>query len=257
MESKEAREWELQDKSEKPVKCETTTERAGGETAACIPAKRYIKILGELTMDDLRKECPMRHENGNCTVIGGFCTAVNDPICLGLHNAYELGCYNAALRLKQEPKFYEHAPVKQYDGLKQKYLVIKADTGELVKNCFVLRPDRDLAAVTALRAYVEATDNETLAADIINWVGADGNAALTQEDLNRMHFDKVWLSYGSDPDHGEDGEWAVVIYGQIYSIETLDGSGFEELLKDSSLSGETLDNPSGQYKVYRRPSGTI
>ena len=76
--------------------------------------------------------------------------------------------------------------------------------------------------------------------------------ALTQEDLNRMHFDKVWLSCGSDPDHGEDGEWAVVIYGQIYSIETLDGSGFEDLLQDS-LYGETLDNPSGQYKVYRRP----
>lgn len=67
-----------------------------------------------------------------------------------------------------------------------------------------------------------------------------------------MHFDKVWLSFGSDPDHGEDGEWAVVIYGQIYSIETLDGSGFEYLLQDS-LYGETLDNPSGQYKVYRRP----
>ena len=33
----------------------------------------------------------MRHENGNCTVAGGFCTAVNDPICEALHNAYDCG----------------------------------------------------------------------------------------------------------------------------------------------------------------------
>ena len=35
-----------------------------------------------------RKNCPMRHENGNCLAIGGFCLAVNDEICQGLHNAY-------------------------------------------------------------------------------------------------------------------------------------------------------------------------
>ena len=38
-----------------------------------------------------RDECPMRHENGNCTVTGGFCTAVNDPICEALHNAFYCG----------------------------------------------------------------------------------------------------------------------------------------------------------------------
>ena len=42
-------------------------------------------------MDELRKDCPMRHENGNCTAAGGFCTAVNDCICVALHNAYECG----------------------------------------------------------------------------------------------------------------------------------------------------------------------
>ena len=62
------------------------------------------------------------------------------------------------------------------DGLRGKYMVIKADTGELVKNCFILRPDRDPAAVTALRAYAEATDNEAWATDIISWVGVDDNA---------------------------------------------------------------------------------
>ena len=45
-------------------------------------------------MDKLREHCPLRHENGNCTAIGGFCTAVNDPICEGLHNAYKSGKYD-------------------------------------------------------------------------------------------------------------------------------------------------------------------
>lgn len=38
-----------------------------------------------------RKNCPMRHENGNCLMIGGFCLAVNDEVCRGLHNAYNKG----------------------------------------------------------------------------------------------------------------------------------------------------------------------
>lgn len=62
-------------------------------------------------------------------------------------------------------------PVDAYKGLKTKYLVFKADTGERVGNCFVLRPDKDLAAVEAIRAYASATDNEILAEDIYNWVG--------------------------------------------------------------------------------------
>ena len=51
-------------------------------------------------MTDKRKDCPMRHENGNCTVAGGFCTAVNDPVCEALHNAFDSG-YRAALRQEE------------------------------------------------------------------------------------------------------------------------------------------------------------
>lgn len=46
---------------------------------------------------ELRKDCPMRHESGNCTPCGGFCTAVNDSICTGLHNAYNLGLYGSVI----------------------------------------------------------------------------------------------------------------------------------------------------------------
>ena len=62
-------------------------------------------------------------------------------------------------------------PIDAYKGLKAKYLVFKADTGEMVDNCFILRPDKDAVAVEALRAYAKVTDNETLAKDIYNWVG--------------------------------------------------------------------------------------
>ena len=68
-------------------------------------------------------------------------------------------------------------PVDAYKGLKAKYLVFKADTGERVENCFVLRPDKDPASVEALRAYARETDNETLAKDIYNWVGKRRNGA--------------------------------------------------------------------------------
>ena len=43
-----------------------------------------------------RRNCPMRHENGNCLPHGGFCTAVTEEICKALHNAYEHGLQDAA-----------------------------------------------------------------------------------------------------------------------------------------------------------------
>ena len=53
-------------------------------------------------MTDKRKDCPMRHENGNCTVAGGFCTAVSDSICEALHNAFDCGHLYA---LRQQEHF--------------------------------------------------------------------------------------------------------------------------------------------------------
>lgn len=55
---------------------------------------------------EMRKDCPMRGNLGNCSPIGGFCMdAVSDEICEALHNAYDRGFYNAARTLKeQEPK---------------------------------------------------------------------------------------------------------------------------------------------------------
>ena len=80
---------------------------------------------------------------------------------------------------------------------------------------------------------------------------ATSGVPLTQEELNTMHFDRVWIAY--PPQHEEDRgdyEEGVVLYGKLYSLETLEGAGFEELLQDA-MCGETLDRPSGEYQVFR------
>lgn len=91
-----------------------------------------------------------------------------------------------ALRALQEIKKNEPQP-----GLYGKYIVRKSDNGEYVDNCFVLRPDKDKAAVVALRAYAEATDDKMLAADIVNWVGAE-KKPLTQSQLRTMNGEMVY-----------------------------------------------------------------
>ena len=78
------------------------------------------------------------------------------------------------------------------------------------------------------------------------------NEPLTQADVAKMHFDRVWIDYGLDDEGEQCGEEGVVLYGKLYSIDTLEGAGFEDMLLDI-CDGETLDRPSGNYTVYRRP----
>lgn len=52
-------------------------------------------------MTDKLKHCPMRHENGNCLPSGGFCSAVNKPICEALHNAYRMGADDTVKELAE------------------------------------------------------------------------------------------------------------------------------------------------------------
>ena len=52
--------------------------------------------------ETIRIDCPMRHETGNCLVSGGFCTAVNTPICEALHNAYNAGKTHSIEEMKKQ-----------------------------------------------------------------------------------------------------------------------------------------------------------
>lgn len=117
---------------------------------------------------------------------------------------YEWECILSSLRAQQEQNTYKFAPIDKYKGLKRKYVVLKADTGECVESCFVLRPDKDAAAVAALRTYARSTGNKTLAKDLINWVGAESdkvrhkqdsarNTPLTLDELRQMDGEPVWV----------------------------------------------------------------
>ena len=60
-------------------------------------------------------------------------------------------------------------------GLIQKYIVFKADDQTIITDCFVLRPEKELAkgskaAIAAIRAYAETTENKSLAEDLVAWM---------------------------------------------------------------------------------------
>lgn len=71
------------------------------------------------------------------------------------------------------------------EGLKIKYNVFKVEDGSEVNGCFVLRPDKDPAAVKALRAYALATENDKLAREINSWLDlietSDSNFEKSEE----------------------------------------------------------------------------
>ena len=111
--------------------------------------------------------------------------------------------YKSTLAPPNEPKG---------DGLYGKYTVYKNKDGSLVTDCFILRPAKDPAAVAALRAYAATTDNAELASDIINWVGAEPNEPLTQEQLREMVGHWVWVlvNYEHNGEAFQCDGWALV-----------------------------------------------
>lgn len=72
---------------------------------------------------------------------------------------------------------------------------------------------------------------------------------LTKEQMEAMNFEKVWISYGVDENGVDDGEWGVILFGRLYSIDVLEGAGMEELLQDLS-NGESISDAEKQYMVY-------
>ncbi len=115
--------------------------------------------------------------------------------------------------------------------------------------------------------FFKSRNDAELVKSILEWEDAHPNKAvpykptltppnepLTQDDVNEMHFDRVWIDYGTDEHGKRDGEEGIVLYGKLYSIDTLDGAGLEDMILDATgHGGDTLDNPSGNYTVYRRP----
>lgn len=122
----------------------------------------------------------------------------------------------------------------------------------------ILDPETNLEA---LRAY--AGDCEARQAAIVEAcrMGARALRAmpssepLTAEQLRRMHFERVWFVYPPQYEGDTGGcEEGVVLYGKLYSIDTLEGAGFEEMLLDADR-GDDPDYPSEKYQVFRQIAG--
>lgn len=94
-------------------------------------------------------------------------------------------------------------------GIYGKYTVIKNETGKPIDGpAFVLRPDRDPAAVVALTAYAKVTDNKQLAADILRWIKPDEKVVVlpckvgTLPDNLFSHNSLIALWYDKPDDKG-------------------------------------------------------
>lgn len=81
-----------------------------------------------------------------------------------------------------------------------------------------------------------------------------GEKPLQKNDLEKMDFQRVWIAYPAEAntDLMDNGEWALVYHGMIFDIESLEGAGFEELINDC-MTGENIEQPSGEYQVYKEP----
>ncbi len=64
----------------------------------------------------------------------------------------------------------EHCKQYKERGIYTKYEVRKIISGDIVEECFVLRPQKDLAARDALLKYAQTTKNSALAQDIMTWI---------------------------------------------------------------------------------------
>lgn len=54
--------------------------------------------------------------------------------------------------------------------LKKKYRVTLSSSGKPIENCFVLQPDVDEAARTAMALYAQLTQDMNLKLDLISWL---------------------------------------------------------------------------------------
>lgn len=96
-------------------------------------------------------------------------------------------------------------------GLYSKYEVKKRSDGTPVENCFVLRPDRDDAAIAAMLAYADVTSDEQLAQELRRWAEFERrvNPRATNADRIRAMSDEELAIYfaGMEDIYNDPGAW--------------------------------------------------
>lgn len=122
----------------------------------------------------------------------------------------------------------------------------------------ILDPETSLEALAAYAGDCEARQAAIVEACRMGAIALramPSSEPLTAEQLRRMHFGRVWFVYPPQYEGDTGGcEEGVVLYGKLYSIDTLEGAGFEEMLLDADR-GDDPDRPSGNYQVFRRIAG--
>lgn len=161
------------------------------------------------------------------------------------HSAVLLSDVSTMMRKWVERQPTLTLPNESRAGLYRKYTVYKNKDGSLVTDCFILRPAKDPAAVAALRAYAATTDNAELAADIINWVGAEPNESLTIEQLLKMDGEPVYVVFRPDNSGDKPQFWALVSadkqHDEVYLLDSMGGAGsYDEIWANIEA-------------IYRRP----
>ena len=124
----------------------------------------------------------------------------------------------------------------------------------------ILDPETNLEALAVYAGDCEARQAAIVEACRMGAIALramPSSEPLTAEQLRRMHFERVWFVYPPQYEGDSGGcEEGVVLYGKLYSIDTLEGAGFEEMLLDADR-GDDPDRPSGNYQVFRRIAGKI
>ena len=122
----------------------------------------------------------------------------------------------------------------------------------------ILDPETNLEALAAYAGDCEARQAAIVEACRMGAIALramPSSEPLTAEQRRRMHFERVWFVYPPQYEGDTGGcEEGVVLYGKLYSIDTLEGAGFEEMLLDADR-GDDPDRPSGNYQVFRRIAG--
>lgn len=119
---------------------------------------------------------------------------------------------------------------------------LKVETGSLACLGCGYEHDCGVHGCAILREAVEQLEAQHL----------DTGEPLTAEQMRKMHFDRVLIVYPPQYEGDSGGcEEGVVLYGKLYSIDTLEGAGFEEMLLDADR-GDDPDRPSGNYQVFRQ-----
>lgn len=85
----------MQEKNPKNYHASLFYKEKGGNEMTNSPYTRSASNKNEDILARVQN-CPMRHENGNCMPLGGFCQGIHSPeICKAMHDAYNIGAKKA------------------------------------------------------------------------------------------------------------------------------------------------------------------